>query len=189
MRCCDLFRTFSPISASDPRSLPRVETLRPLARDRANGQLRGKPVPLVYLIVGTLLSAAAGLLLALVVFGIVLLFAGSPTEGGYCSQSGIGRYEADTPKKVVAYIDEGWGGLPPGQHCRVYLTNATYDNPPLSGEELLQRDQPPHHLLAEGTYPGDEEYIWIVGAFLLPLVIWCMLVAIARFARRRSPGD
>lgn len=128
---------------------------------------------------------AAGLLLALIGFGIVLVFAGSPTEGGYCSNSGIGRYEAQTPEKVVAYIDEGWSGLPPGQRCRVYLTAATDDNPPLSGEELLQRDPPPHHLLAEGTYPGAQEYTWIVGAFLLPLAIWCLLLAIARFARRR----
>jgi hypothetical protein len=132
---------------------------------------------------------AAGLLLALIAFGIVLLFAGSPTEGGYCSQSGIGRYEAKKAEKVVAYIDEGWSGLLPGQHCSVYLTTATHDNPPLSGEELLQRDQPPHHLLAKGTYPGDEEYTWIIGVFLLPLVIWCMLLAIARFARRRTSED
>ena len=117
----------------------------------------------MYLIVGSLLSVAAGLLLALIAFGIVLIFAGSPTEGGYCSDSGIGRYEAQMPEKVVAYIDEGWSGLPPRQRCRVYLAAATDDNPPPSGEELLQREAPPHRLLAEGTYPGTQEYTWIVG--------------------------
>jgi len=151
------------------------------------GQLRGTPVSRVYLIVGSLLSVAAGLLLAILAFGVVLLFAGSPTEGGYCSNSGIGRYEAQTPEKVVAYIDEGWSGLPPAQHCRVYLVAATDDNPPLSGEELLQRDSPPHHLLADGAYPGAQAYTWIVGAFLLPVAIWCVLLVIARFARRRRP--
>lgn len=130
---------------------------------------------------------AAGLLLALIAFGIVLVFAGSPTEGGYCSNSGIGRYEAQSPAKVVAYIDEGWSGLPPGQRCRVYLTAATDDNPPLSGKELLQREAPPHQLLAEGTYPGTREYIWVVGAFLLPLAIWCLLLVAVKFAGRRSP--
>ena len=90
------------------------------------------------------------------------------------------------PEKVVAYIDEGWSGLPPRQRCSVYLTVATDDNPPLSGEELLQREPQPHHLLAEGTYPGTQEYAWIVGAFLLPLVIWCLLMVMARFASRRT---
>jgi hypothetical protein len=87
---------------------------------------------------------------------------------------------------MVVYIDEGWSGLLPGQHCRVYLTAATHDNAPLSEEALLQREAPPHHLLAEGTYPGTEEYTWIIGAFLLPLGIWCLLLAIVTFARRRE---
>jgi hypothetical protein len=150
--------------------------------DRARGQLDEPPGPRVYLIVGTLLSLAAGLLLALITFGVSLLFAGSPTEGGYCSSSGIGRYEAQAPEKMVVYIDDGWSGLLPGQHCRVYLTAAT----DLSREELLQRGAPPHHLLAEGTYPGPQEYIWIIGAFLLPLGIWCLLLAIVGFASRRE---
>jgi hypothetical protein len=132
---------------------------------------------------------AASLLLALIAFGIVLIFGGSPTEGGYCSSSGIGRYEARMPEKVVAYRDEGWSGLPPGQRCRVYLTAATDDNPPLSGEELLQRD-PQSRLLAEGTYPGTQEYAWIAGAFLLPLAIWGLMLVMARFASpRRTPED
>lgn len=116
------------------------------------------------------------------------MFAGSPTEGGYCSDSGIGRYEAQSPAKVVAYIDEGWSDLPPGQRCRVYLTTATDDNPPLSGEELLEREAP-HHLLAEGTYPGTKEYAWVAGAFLLPLAIWCLLLVTVRFAGRRSTPE
>lgn len=141
-------------------------------------------MPRVYLIVGSFLSVAAGLLLGLIVFGIVLIFGGSPTEGGYCSNSGIGRYETQVPGKVVAYIDEGWGGLLPGQHCRVYLTAATNDNLSLSGEGLLRRD-PPAHLLVEGTYPGTPEYTWIVGVFLLPIAIWCLLLlAIFRLAKR-----
>jgi hypothetical protein len=128
---------------------------------------------------------AASLLLALIAFGIVLIFGGSPTEGGYCSSSGIGRYEAQMPAKVVAYIDEGWSGLPPGQRCRVYLTAATDDNPPLSGEELLRRDREPHRLLAEGTYPGTQEYAWIAGAFLLPLAIWGLMLVMSRAASPR----
>lgn len=150
------------------------------------GQLRGTPIPRVYVIVGSLLSVAAGLLLALVTFGIVLIFAGNPTEGGYCSNSGIGRYEAEAPGKVVAYLDEGWSGFPPGQHCSVYLVAATDDTPLPSAEQLLLRDPPPHHLLAEGTYPGTLEYTWVGGAFLLPLAIGCLLLAIARFGRRRG---
>jgi hypothetical protein len=131
---------------------------------------------------------AAGLLLALIAFGIVLLFAGSPTEGGYCSKSGIGHYEAQSPAKVVAYIDEGWSGLPPGQRCRVYLAAATDNNPPLSGEELLQREAQPQ-LVAEGTYPGTREYAWVVGAFLLPLAIWCLLLVAVKFAGRQSTPE
>jgi hypothetical protein len=150
--------------------------------DHARGQLQEPPGPRVYLIVGTLLSVAAGLLLALVTFGVTLLFAGSPTEGGYCSSSGIGRYEAQASEKMVVYVDEGWSGLLPGQRCKVYLTAAT----DLSGEELLQRGAPPHHLLAEGTYPGSQEYAWIVGAFLLPIGIWCLLLVIVGFASRRE---
>jgi hypothetical protein len=144
----------------------------------------------VYLIVGSLLSVAAGLLLALIASGVVLALAGSPTEGGYCSKFGIGDYEARSSEKMVAYIDEGWSGFPPVQHCGVYLTAATDDNPPLSGEELLQRESLPHHLLAEGTYPGTREYIWIVGAFLLPTAIWfLLLLVVATFARHHSTPE
>ncbi len=126
-------------------------------------------------------------MLALIAFGVVLILAGSPTEGGYCSKSGIGPYEANSSAKVVAYIDEGWRGFPPGQHCRVYLTAGTDDNPPLSGKALLQRESPPHRLLAEGTYPGTKEYTWIVAAFLLPLAMSCLLLVAAGFVRR--PND
>jgi hypothetical protein len=139
------------------------------------------PGPRPYFIAGSLVSVAAGLLLALIAFGVVLLFAGSPTEGGYCSNSGIGRYEPRTPSKVVAYIDEGWSGLPPKQRCSVYLTAATNDNPPLSGEELVAHEASPHHLLAEETYPGTQGYAWIAGAFLLPLAIWCSVLVIVKF--------
>jgi hypothetical protein len=138
----------------------------------------------VYLIAGSLISLAGGLLLALIAFGIVLILAGSPTDGGYCSKSGIGYYEAKSSAKVVAYIDEGWRGFPPGQHCSVYLTAATDDNPLLSGKELLQRESPTHHLLAKGTYPGTREYIWIVAAFLLPLAIWSLVLVAVGLARR-----
>jgi hypothetical protein len=132
---------------------------------------------------------AAGLLLALVAFGIALIFAGNPTEGGYCSISGIGRYEASTPGKVVRYIDEGWSGLLPGRRCKVYhLTAGPDDNSFISGEDLLQRDPSPQ-LLAEGTYPGTREYTWIVGAFLLPIAIWCLLLAIAMFAGRGRASE
>jgi hypothetical protein len=147
----------------------------------------GVGAPRVYLIVGSLLSLVAGLLLGLIAFGVALVFAGSPTEGEYCSNSGIGRYETQVPGKVVAYIDEGWGGLLPRQRCGVYLTAATNDSPPLSGKELLQREALPHHLLAEGAYPGTQEYTWIVGAFLLPLALWCLLLlAMVGLARRRT---
>ena len=138
----------------------------------------------MYLIVGGLLSVVGGLLLALIAFGIVLALAGSPTEGGYCSKSGIGNYDAGSSAKVVAYIDEGWGGFPPGQHCRVYLTAAPDGNAPLSAEALLQRESPPHHLLAEGIYPGTQEYIWIAAAFLLPVVMWSLVLLAAGLARR-----
>lgn len=137
----------------------------------------------IYLIFGGLISMAAGLLLALFAFGIVVVFAGNPTEGGYCSSSGIGRYEAQGPGKVVAYIDEGWSGLPPRHRCRVYLAAATDDNPPPSGKELLQRDPLPH-LLVEGTYPETQEYIWVAVAFLLPFSIWGLLTLLG-FAKRR----
>lgn len=153
--------------------------------DHVNGE---PDVRRVYLIVGTLVSVAAGLLLALVASVVVLIFAGNPTEGGYCSAYGIGQYEAPAPG-VVVYLDEGWSGLPPKQRCRVYIATATYDNPPLSGEELLQRDPPPHHLLAEGTYPGTQEYVWIAGAFILPLGIWCLLLAISAFAGPRETPE
>lgn len=136
-------------------------------------QHRAEPIQRVYVVVGSLLSVAAGLLLALFAFGIVLIFAGSPTEGGYCSESGIGQYEVKSAWEKVVYLDEGWSGLPPGQHCRVYLASATGDNLP-------------QHLMAEGTYPGTQEYAWIAGALLLPLAIWCLLLAIAKFAGRHG---
>jgi hypothetical protein len=138
----------------------------------------------VYFVAGGLVSGSAALLLGLIAFGIVLVFAGSPTEGGYCSDSGIGSYEARSSAKVVAYIDEGWGGFPPGQHCRVYLTAATDDNPLLTGERPLQGEIPSHRLLAEGIYPGTQEYVWVVGAFLLPLAIWGLLLVIVKFGGR-----
>lgn len=143
----------------------------------------------MYLVAAGLVSVAAGLLFALVAFGIVVIFAGSPTEGGYCSNSGIGDYEVRSSAKVVAYIDQGWSGFPPGQHCSVYLIAATDDNPPLSGEELLRREASPHQLLAEGTYPGTREYAWIVGAFLLPFGFSCLLLAMAAFSRRRMAPE
>jgi len=132
----------------------------------------------------------AGLLLALVTFGIVLVLAGKPTEGGYCSEYGIGQYEATTPKTMVVYMDEGWRGLPPSQHCRVYLADATGDNPSRSDEELLRSDPAPH-LLTEGVYPGTLEYAWIAGTLLLPFAIWCLLLAIAKYAGRlrMTPED
>lgn len=152
-----------------------------------------KPNPRrTYLVAGGLLSVAVGLLFALVACAIVGILAGNPTEGGYCSQWGIGEYEARPPAMVV-YIDEGWSGLPPRERCRVYRVTATHRNPPLSGEEQLQRAPSPHRLLAEGAYPGNEEYAWIVGAFLFPLAIWTLplalaglVLAIARVARLRS---
>jgi hypothetical protein len=139
-------------------------------------------------IVGTLLSMAAGLLLGVVAFGIVLSLQGRPTEGGFCSEYGIGRYEAKTPARMVVYMDEGWSGLPPSQRCRVYLVDATGGNPSRSDEELLQGDPPPR-LLAEDTYPGGREYVWIIGAFILPLGGWCLLLAVAGLARRLKVAE
>jgi hypothetical protein len=147
------------------------------------GRAKGRAIPRVYLMVGSLLSVTAGLLFALVAFGVVLVLAGKPTDGGYCSEYGIGQYEAETPKEMVVYMDEGWSGLPPSQHCKVYLADATGDSPSLSDEELLREDPPPH-LLTEGIYPGTQEYAWIIGALLLPLAIWGLLLAVAKFARR-----
>lgn len=155
-------------------------------RDDVRDQSRAKPGSGVYLIVGGLLSVAAGLLLAIIAFGIVLALEGHPTEGGYCSAYGIGRYEAQTPPKMVVYLDEGWSGLPPTQHCKVFLADASNDNPPLSAEALLRDESPPRRLLAAGTYPGTEEYAWIVGVLLLPTAIWCLPLAIAALVRRRT---
>jgi hypothetical protein len=136
-------------------------------------------------IVGGLFSVIAGLLLATVAYGIILLLAGSPTEGGYCSPNGrIGQYETRNYKKVVSYLDEGWGGFPPSMSCSVYLTSATNENPPLSAEEALLREPPPHHLLAHGSYPGSREYTWVIGLLLLPSAIWCLLTAATRPGRR-----
>lgn len=141
------------------------------------------------LLVGGLFSLGLGLLLALAAFAMVVLFEGVPTRGTYCSEAGIGRYEAAAAGKMVAYVDEGWSGIPPAQHCRVYLVETTNANPPLSAEESLRRDPPPHELLAVGSYPGTVEYAWVLGALLLPLAIWALLAITGVVGPQTPPGS
>lgn len=131
----------------------------------------------------------AGLLLATVAWLVIASTAGSWTDGGYCSPFGeIGRYEAPNANESVAYLEEGTSGFPPRQSCSVFLIKNTADNPPLSAEEALRREPPPHHLLAHGDYPRSWQRIWIVVLLILPSAIWCLSVAVTGLRRRLATG-
>lgn len=144
--------------------------------------------PRFWVLVGGPLSVAAGLILAAFAYVAIAVIGGNWTEGGYCSPEGtIGRYET-SPPKTVGYLDEGFGGFPPRQSCSVYLLAATDDNPLPSVEESLSREPPPHHLLAQGSYPGGGERLWIVGLLLLPPAIWALCVIATVLRRRRTAG-
>jgi len=140
-----------------------------------------------------LLSLALGLLLAIVAFGIVVLykdvvsFDEISTRGGYCSKKGIGRYPSQTAEQKVIYIDDGWGDVPPAQHCRVYLVEKADANPRLSIEEEPRSDTSSHELLAAGSYPGTSEYAVIVGVLLLPPAIWALWALLEITGRPRRP--
>ncbi len=134
---------------------------------------------------GGLVSLALGILLASISLFVFICFEGLPKHGEYCSEFGIGRYEAETPAREVVYLDDGWSGFPPRQHCRVYLLDSVWgDGQPTSAEEMVLRAPLPHRLLADGTYPGTKEYAWVVGLLLLPVAIWGLLI-LAWVARHR----
>lgn len=141
-----------------------------------------------------LLSLALGLLLAVIAFGMVVFyndivsFDEISTRGGYCSKKGIGRYSSPTVKKKVIYIDDGWGGVPPAQHCRVYLVEKADANPRLSIEEESRSNASSHEPLTAGSYPGTSEYAVIVGVLLLPPAIWAIWALLGVAGRTRQPA-
>ncbi|HVO55108.1 MAG TPA: hypothetical protein VMT37_11920 [Solirubrobacterales bacterium] len=146
---------------------------------------RKTPLPLGYIIAGSLLSAVAGLVLGLFALVIVLLPHSAPTEGGFCSKDGIGWHEARSPDKVVAYVDEGWSGFPPNQRCKVYLVDTADESSRLPDAGSARREPAAKRLLTEGTYPGAQAYAWVVAALFLPPAIWLVLMAIAWSAERQ----
>jgi hypothetical protein len=98
----------------------------------------------------------------------------------------IGRYEAADASKSVAYLEEDTSGFPPRQNCSVFLVDNTADNPPLSAEEALRREPPPHHLLAHGSYPTSQARHWIVELLVMPSAIWCLFAVATGLKRRRA---
>jgi hypothetical protein len=153
-----------------------LNPLVPPAGDHAKDHREEASISRAYFVAGGLLSVAAGLLCALITFGIVLFLAGGQTEGENCSFSKIGSYEVETAWEEIVYVDEGWSGLLPAQHCSAYLVDAT-------------GGKPSRHMVAESTYPGTREYAWVAGAFLLPLALWGLFLAIAWLASRHKRVD
>ncbi len=139
------------------------------------------------MIVGGPLSVIAGLLLATVAWMVIASTAGSWTDGGYCSPFGkIGRYETADASKMVVYLAEGSSGFPPREGCSVFVIEAIPESSPLSAEEALHREPPPHHLLAHGSYPPSRERHLIVGLLILPTTIWCLFVIVPGIKRLRT---
>jgi hypothetical protein len=101
-------------------------------------------------------------------------------DGPYCSQWGqIGSFHVTFPGEEAVYLDEGWSGLPPKDHCSVYAVD------PAPGIRLdesnsaeLIRSDPSPRLLASGSIPGGGAYFWIFVALLLPPALWGLAVSL-----------